>query len=310
MFELLFKYSRETFERAEFVFASGWPLWLLITLVVLAAVGVAVSLVRRRQGLGVGRTIVLGTLQAALLGLLLLLAWRPALVTQTLRPQENSVAVLVDTSASMLYGDANTSRLQEAIQRISARALPALKSKFNVNLYSFAGDTVELPSLDKVPAPGPVTHIGDSLLSILRSAQAGAVAAIVLVTDGDDNSDDLDAAQIAEIASFGVPVHTVGVGPETTPNDLELEDVQIAPVGLPGSTVSAQVSIRHSGAKLARLKVYDGDAILASRRRFSCRAATASRHGMSTSRSATPGCGICVSRSTRCPTKSIRSTTP
>ena len=33
---------------------------------------------------------------------------------------------------------------------------------------------------------------------------------------------------------------------------------------MPGSTVSAQISIRHSGAALAQLKVYDGDAILAS----------------------------------------------
>ena len=61
-----------------------------------------------------------------------------------------------------------------------------------------------------------------------------------------------------------MPVHTVGVGAESVPDDLELEDVQVTPVGLPGSTVSAQVSIRHSGASLAQLKVYDGDAILAS----------------------------------------------
>jgi uncharacterized membrane protein len=121
-----------------------------------------------------------------------------------------------------------------------------------------------MPSLEQVPAPGPVTHIGEALLSVLRGAQSGAVAALVLVSDGADNSSTLDAAQIADIASFGVPVHTVGVGPESIPEDLELEDVQVAPVGLPGSTVSAQVSIRHSGASLAQLKVYDGDAILAS----------------------------------------------
>src|SRR5690606_9417067 len=77
-------------------------------------------------------------------------------------------------------------------------------------------------------------------------------------------SENLDAARIAEIASFGVPVHTVGVGAETMAGDLELEDVQVAPVGLAGSTVSAQVSIRHNGATLAQLKVYDGDAIIAS----------------------------------------------
>ncbi len=99
---------------------------------------------------------------------------------------------------------------------------------------------------------------------MLRGAQSGAIAAVVLVSDGADNSPDFDAAKIAEIASFGVPVHTVGVGAEQDPKDLELEDVQVAPVGLPGSTVSAQVSIRHSGSSLAQLKVYDGDAILAS----------------------------------------------
>jgi uncharacterized membrane protein len=142
--------------------------------------------------------------------------------------------------------------------------LPELQSSFAVNLFSFAGDVVELPSLEQVPAPGPVTHIGDALLGVLRGAQSGAIAAVVLVTDGADNSDDFDAARIAEVASFGVPVHTVGVGAESLPNDIELEDVQIAPIGLPGSTVSAQVSIRHSGPTLAQLKVYDGDAILAS----------------------------------------------
>ena len=264
MFELLFKYSRATFERSDLVFASGWPVWILIALIVAAAVAVGVTLARRRAGFATGKLVALGVLQTLLIAALLVLAWRPALVTQTLRPQENSVAVLLDTSGSMLYGDGTRSRLQEAVDALSARALPDLKSTFHVSLFSFAGDLIELPSLEQVPAPGPVTHIGDALLSVLRGAQSGGIAAVVLVSDGADNSPDFDAAKIAEIASFGVPVHTVGVGAESDPKDLELEDVQVAPVGLPGSTVSAQVSIRHSGASLAQLKVYDGDAILAS----------------------------------------------
>jgi uncharacterized membrane protein len=264
LFELLFKYSRATFERSDLVFASGWPVWLLVTLIVAAAVAVGVTLARRRAGFAIPKLVVLGVLQTLLIAALLVLVWRPALVTQTLRPQENTVAVLLDTSGSMLYGDGTRSRLQEAVEALSARALPDLKSTFNVSLFSFAGDLIELPSLEQVPAPGPVTHIGDALLSVLRGAQSGAIAAVVLVSDGADNSPDLDAAKVAEIASFGVPVHTVGVGAESDPKDLELEDVQVAPVGLPGSTVSAQVSIRHSGSSLAQLKVYDGDAILAS----------------------------------------------
>jgi uncharacterized membrane protein len=264
LFELLFKYSRATFERAELVLASGWPVWLLIAAIAAAAVAVGINLARRRAGLALGKTAALGALQFALIALLLVLAWRPALVSQTLRPQENSVAVLFDTSASMQYGERDRSRFQEAVAELSDRAVPELQAAFDVNLYSFAGETTELPSLEQVPAPGAVTRIGDALLGVLRGAQAGALAAVVLVTDGADNSGELDAARIAEIASFGVPVHAVGVGAETIPGDLELADVQIAAVGLPGSTVSAQVSIRHSGAHLAQLKVYDGEAIVAS----------------------------------------------
>ncbi len=264
MFEFFFKYSRATFARAELVFASGWPVWLLLALIVLAGVAVGVSLWRRQPALGAVRAGILGVLQTALLAALLVLVWRPALVTQTLRPQENSVAVLLDTSGSMLYGEGDKSRLQMAVDSLEADALPKLKASFGVNLFSFARDLIELPSLDQVPAPGPVTHIGDALLELLRGAQSGAIAAVVLVSDGADNSDQLDAAKIAEIASFGVPVHTVGVGAETLANDLELDDVQLPAVGLPGSTVSAQVSIRHSGSALAQLKVYDGDAIIAS----------------------------------------------
>ena len=123
LFELLFKYSRATFERSDLVFASGWPVWVLIALIVAAAVAVGVTLARRRVGFAIPKLFVLGALQTLLIAALLLLAWRPALVTQTLRPQENSVAVLLDTSGSMLYGDGTRSRLQEAVDALSARAL-------------------------------------------------------------------------------------------------------------------------------------------------------------------------------------------
>ena len=74
MFDFFFKYSRATFERGELVFASGWPLWLLIALLVLAAAAVGVSLWRRQPALGVVRVIALGTLQTALIAVLLVLA--------------------------------------------------------------------------------------------------------------------------------------------------------------------------------------------------------------------------------------------
>jgi uncharacterized membrane protein len=264
LFELLFKYSRETFDRGEFLFASGWPLWLLVLLVAVGAAVVATSLVRYRQDLNLFKVGVLGFLQVLLLAIVLTMLWQPGLMTQTLRPQENNVAILIDTSASMGYGENGQSRLQQAVQTLNDGPLSELEETFGVQLHGFADRVTTIDSLSAVPAPGPTTRIGDALLSVLRGSSAGALAAVVLVTDGADNSDGLDAAAIAEIASFGIPVHTLGVGREVLPEDLELEDVVLAAQSAPGSTVNAQVSIRHSGSATAQLKVYDGEAIVAS----------------------------------------------
>jgi len=264
LFEFLFKYSPETFERGDLLFASSWPLWLLALLLVVAGAAVGVSLVRNRHDFGWPRLAVLGLLQFGILALLLGMLWRPSLLTQTLRAEENSVVLLVDTSASMGYGDGERSRLQRAIDALEDGALPELEDDFQVELLGFAEQTFSLPSLQEVPAPGERTEIGQALLSVLRGAGAGALAAIVLVSDGADNSGELDPAMIAEIAGYGIPVHTLGTGREVLTEDVELEDVTLAPQSSPGATVSAQVSIRHGQAALAQLKVYDGDAILAS----------------------------------------------
>lgn len=266
MFELLFKYSPETFSRSEFVFARELSMFWLAVLAAVAIAIVAASIVRMRQDLSWPKAATIGALQAALLIAVLFLMWRPALVTQTLRPQENSVAVLLDTSASMSYGEGDRSRLQQAVAVLGNDTLPALSADFTVDLFAFDSRLVELPSLNEVPAPGTQTRIGDALLSVLRSAQTGTLGAVVLVSDGSDNSSELDAAKIAEIASHGIPVHTVGVGRERLPEDVELEDVVVPARGLAGSTVSAEVSIRHAAGAEVDLRVYDGDAIIASER--------------------------------------------
>jgi uncharacterized membrane protein len=264
LFELFFKYSRATFERGELVFGSGWPLWLLVALVALGVVVAGVSLYRYNQGLGIAKSAVIGVMQSLMIATVLVMLWRPALVSQTLRPQENSVAILLDASASMSYGDGETSRLEQAIQTFEEEALPELDELFLVDRYVFSEDAVPVDSFEALPSAGAVTHLGDSLLTILRGSNAGSLAAVILVSDGVDNSNQLDAARIADIAGFGVPVHTVGVGRESLEEDIELEDVAFPPQGPAGSTVSALVSIRHARGANTQIKVYDGDAILAS----------------------------------------------
>src|SRR5690606_41845724 len=65
---------------------------------------------------------------------------------------------------------------------------------------------------------------------------------------GAENGGALDEERLAQIASFGVPVHTVGVGPETSAGDLELERADVPGSAPPGARVPAQISVRHDGA--------------------------------------------------------------
>ncbi|TDJ30375.1 MAG: hypothetical protein E2O55_01425 [Gammaproteobacteria bacterium] len=264
MFELLFKYSRTTFEQGDFLFASGWPLWLLVVVSLAATIGIGYSLLQRRDSLSLVRLIALAGLQTAMVTLVLVLLWQPALSSDTLRAKDNTVALLLDTSASMSYGEAGESRLQQAVAALNDGVLEDLSATLETRLYAFSKDSITIDSLEQVPPPGAATHLGDAVLGVLREARTSALGAVVLISDGADNSNELDTARLAEIAGFGVPVYTVGVGRETIPEDVELESVIMTTQVTAGSRVSAQVSIRHARPGTVRLKVYDGDAILSS----------------------------------------------
>ena len=264
MFEFLFKYSPTVFENGELVLASGWPVWLLAAGVVAAAAAIGVSLSRRRDTLSVPRLAVIGLFQVAMVAVILTLLWRPSLSTQTLRAQENSVALLLDASASMSYGEGEASRLQQAVAALDGGPLDDLAELFEVRLYAFSGASEGIDALADVPAPGDATRIGSALVDVLREARSSALGAVVLISDGADNSGELDATRLAEIAGYGVPVHTVGVGRESIPEDIELESVAVSDQVMPGSRISAQISIRYAEPGEARLRVYDGDAVMAS----------------------------------------------
>ena len=79
MFELFFKYPFEAFSRGEVVLLGRWPVWLLGILLLAGAAAFAWPLLRDRRFNA--RPLVVWTLQTATLGMLLLMLWQPALIT-------------------------------------------------------------------------------------------------------------------------------------------------------------------------------------------------------------------------------------
>ncbi len=264
MFEWLFKYPRDEFTHGEFVFASTWPQWVLAAAFVAGAAAILFFLLRRRE-MGALRLAAIGALQLAMLALALFILWEPSLVVRSLKAGENAIAVMLDTSESMGFTEGEQTRMQQAQGALGSDAFGRLGSDYVLRRFVFSRDASATEDYATLPAPGTETALAGSLLQVLRQARTSAVGAVVIVSDGGENAGTLDQEQLAEIASLGVPVHAIGVGRERVPEDLELQEVLAPERTLPGTTLSARVTIRHDGAGVARLKVYDGDKFLASR---------------------------------------------
>jgi uncharacterized membrane protein len=264
VFELLFRHSPWAFRAGELAFGRGWPLWWLYSLVALGAVVIAATLLWRRRQLGPVRLAVLGLVQLLFLASVLLLLWRPVLNVEQIRERRNVVAVLVDTSGSM-QEDTPVPRLEQARQALAAGPLDALARTSQLRLFGFAANAQPVESLAELRAGGAQTRIGDSLRTVLAMAGSVPLAGVVLVGDGAENGDSLSEADFAQLRAFGVPIHTVGVGPLQLTNDLELAQVSAPERAVAGETLTATVSIRHQQQKSARLRVYDGGRVIAAR---------------------------------------------
>jgi len=262
MFEFFFKYPRSVFNDSDFIFASGWPLGLLVAAALIFLVGVAVMMARRPGNMGWGKLATIGVLQSLMFAVVLIVLWQPALVSERLLRGENAVAVMLDTSGSMTFNDGGTTRMVQAQELLTPESLADIGDIYNILPYGFADTASSMDSFTALPDPGEATNLGQSLLQTLRQASGSSLGAVIVVSDGADNTGAISQADMNEIAGFGVPVHTVGIGREIIPEDLELTEVALPEKALPGTTLSARISIRHDQGGIARVKVYDGDQFL------------------------------------------------
>ena len=93
------------------------------------------------------------------------------------------------------------------------------------------------------------------------------VGAVVLLSDGGDNSGRIDRSTIEVLRQRRIPVHTVGFGAAQVPKDVEIENVALTARALAHSRVTAR---RRGGAVRIRRPSYqryrrDGEKLLATR---------------------------------------------
>ena len=251
MFELLFKYPPAVFEKGKLALLSPWPVWLAFVLLIAAAAALFWNMRQREVALSKVRSTIIWLMQTALIAIVLFMLWHPAISVARLRPQQNVVAVLVDHSRSMGLSDDGKTRLDSAEDLLNNQLLPDLSKKFQVRLYEFGRDAARVDQARTLQADDNATRIGDSLKHIAGEAGTMPLGAIVLMTDGGDNTGGVDRETIAQLKQLRVPVHTVGFGPDHFDKDIEVEDVAV-PAALCPIRGSAPASLFASMAIPAR----------------------------------------------------------
>jgi uncharacterized membrane protein len=266
MFEFLFKYSRTVFNQGSFVFLNAWPVWMLWAGIALAAAAFAFLIWRRGGATTPLRSVAVWLLQSLLAALLLFMLWRPALSVATLKPQQNIVAVVVDDSSSMATKDeGELTRKDRAAKVLNDGLLAKLREKFQVRVYRMSDHLTRIDTIDQLQAQQPVTHLGDSLKQVAADAASVPIGAMVVLSDGADNSGGVDLETIAEIRRQRIPVHTIGLGQEQMARDIEITSVELPQRTLPDSRLSALVTFHQHGytGQKAKITIRDNNKVLA-----------------------------------------------
>jgi uncharacterized membrane protein len=299
MFQFLFKYPSPVFSKGQFVLLGTWPGWVLVLLIVACMAGLAL-LIRSRlpqattpklhpgahptphqapyqaaPSINKWRAGAVWLLQSLLIITVLVLLWQPAITVAELAPQQNVIAVVLDDSRSMAIADSGnegrTTREAAAEKALQDGVLAGIRKRFQVRLYRLDSRVAPAAALTEIQPSAPATHINAGLRQLVNETSDLPIGAIVLLSDGSENSldgsGDLALETISALRNRHLPVHTVGFGKEQAVHDVELDAVRVTSRALAGSRIPATASLHqhgYSGSKVL-LAVRDGDKTLSSR---------------------------------------------
>ncbi len=163
MFEFFFKYPWPVFTKGKLVLLGSWPGWVLLLLIVVSVAGLGWliwrSLPEAAPKMQTWRAGVVWALQSALVTLVLVLLWEPAITVAELKSQQNIIAVLVDDSRSMAIADSGrdgkTAREAAAVKTLKDGVLSGLQKRFQTRVYRLDGGIdAGLGSVDGMQADG------------------------------------------------------------------------------------------------------------------------------------------------------------
>lgn len=195
-------------------------------------------------------TFLRATALTATLGLLL----HPTIRIRHMRHSPERIAVLVDVSNSMQMGDGSSrlAHVKKLLERPSARTAD-FENREEVLWYRFAGRLERVESRQQATAPmenGGRTDILGALEALGREHESKALDAVVLFSDGADNSLDISneaAFDTGRAKRLHAPVNTVALTGNRELKDLAIESVRYDTFAFSRSETPIVVTLRSTG---------------------------------------------------------------
>jgi hypothetical protein len=162
--------------------------------------------------LGLPRMITLLILRVIALAMLVAMFFDPVVRYVHIPKPQRPMLIGIDASGSMSFPDVQNgpTRIQSVWQTLRPQ-LPRIKDHFIPQFFTFSTSLNELSDADelgKIQADGKATDIVGGLTA-LQSKSAAPNAAIILISDGIDNT----SPDVVEALRFSSrPIHTVSVG--------------------------------------------------------------------------------------------------
>ena len=171
----------------------------------------------------------------------------------------------------------------EARRALEDGVLSGLRARFQTRIYRLGSQLTRVDGaqgagrkvdqgVEQIRPIETATHIDDGLKQLVADTADLPVGAVVLLSDGGNNTGGLAGPGIGvdslqALRNRRLPVHTIGFGKEAPGHDVEIEGVSIAATAPPNARIGATVSLAQSGysGKQTTLTVRDGDKTLAAR---------------------------------------------
>lgn len=268
IFQFLFKYRPILFQEGEVVFATPWPLGLVLAGVLVLGVAAVVT-----YGAAGGRAsplerTLLATLRLAALGVLAFALLQPTLVLTSVVPQRNFVGILLDDSRSMNLPDTDGAPRRDWVDATfgaeGSALVEALGERFALRFFRFSSATGRIGDAGEMGYDGTRTDLAGALDRARQELSSVPLSGLVVVSDGAENGGSPLGEALVPLQAASVPVYTVGVGAEALTPDVQVSRVEIPRTVLRGTGTLVDVLLDHRGlrGRTVTLLVEEGSRIV------------------------------------------------